>query len=316
MSSNYSPSNGLLLWGYEIYLRSISCIEQSNCIYEFNYAPFPITNYWVQPRYSYTEEFFDNQNSLLTESFTDYASNNPKHTFPISQRTTNSLGETLKTEYQYPLDLPNKPQAEKLISANRISEPLVVKSYNNGNLVSQQETVYGDFIGLTLPKFVYAKKGAYPEEKKISYDWYDNKGNLMQYTLENGIPVSIIWGYNGQYPIAKIEGVAYSQISNSFIQDLKGKSNDDNDRCTGMDEDDCAEAKFRKRLNDLRINNLFVENPAMITGYTYDPLIGVTSIIQPNGQIEYYEYDDAGRLEYIKDHNGKVIKRMEYHYKN
>jgi hypothetical protein len=43
-------------------------------------------------------------------------------------------------------------------------------------------------------------------ENKIKYDQYDAKGNLLQYTTKDGIPVSIIWGYNQTLPIAKVEG--------------------------------------------------------------------------------------------------------------
>jgi YD repeat-containing protein len=55
---------------------------------------------------------------------------------------------------------------------------------------------------------------------------------------------------------------------------------------------------------------------ALVTSYIYDPLVGVTAIIQPDGQKATYEYDDFGRLKLIKDQDGNVLKEIEYNYYN
>ncbi len=56
--------------------------------------------------------------------------------------------------------------------------------------------------------------------------------------------------------------------------------------------------------------------PPSLTTYTYDPLIGVTSITDPRGETIYYHYDNFNRLEYVKDAQGKILSENEYHYKN
>ncbi|NHQ68850.1 RHS repeat protein, partial [Elizabethkingia miricola] len=53
-----------------------------------------------------------------------------------------------------------------------------------------------------------------------------------------------------------------------------------------------------------------------ITTYTYNPLIGVTSITPPSGVREIYKYDSANRLESVKDVNGNLLKEYQYRYKN
>ncbi len=53
---------------------------------------------------------------------------------------------------------------------------------------------------------------------------------------------------------------------------------------------------------------------ATMTTYAYDPLIGMTSMTDANNITTYYEYDELGRLELIRDDNGNVIKKYKYHY--
>lgn len=222
---------------------------------------------------------------------------------PVETKFTNSLTEVLKTQYQYPQDLPLELHSSDLVAANRISQPLVVKTFNGTDPLSEQKTLYKEFTvstsplkKLILPEFIYAKKGTNTLEKKITYDSYDVRGNLTQYTLENGTPVSIIWGYNGQYPIAKVEGATYNTIL-SIALTLQGAS----------DSGTLSAASFETLRNTVG---------AIVTCYIYQPLVGLTTIIQPNGQKETYHYDASGRLEYVKDHEGNILKKIGYNYKD
>lgn len=54
---------------------------------------------------------------------------------------------------------------------------------------------------------------------------------------------------------------------------------------------------------------------AQITTYTYDVINGVTSVNDPNNFVTYYDYDLFGRLKWVKDYKGNIVKAMDYHYK-
>jgi len=83
--------------------------------------------------------------------------------------------------------------------------------------------------------------------------------------------------------------------------------NADNDRTFGSTGNEGA---LRTALNTLRSD---LSN-AMVTTFTYDPLIGTTSVTAPNGTAQYYEYDTYNRLQSIKDFEGNIVEEHDYNY--
>jgi len=55
---------------------------------------------------------------------------------------------------------------------------------------------------------------------------------------------------------------------------------------------------------------------AHMTTYTYDPLVGMSSSTDAGGHTIYYEYDDFGRLDGIKNQDKKPVQEYKYHYQN
>lgn len=53
---------------------------------------------------------------------------------------------------------------------------------------------------------------------------------------------------------------------------------------------------------------------ALMTTYTYIPLIGTSNTCDADNRVTYYFYDGLGRLRYIKDQDGNIVKTIEYHY--
>lgn len=271
---------------------------------------FMVDEYYINSQKYYLSSTISNKYDINgqnpVEIVTYYQHNSPNHLQLTSQITTTSTGGELITNYQYPPDINGNPLMQALTSQNRISTPVTTevlrKQDGSEKQISFTETRYAQdasTANLILPKYIYTKKGESVLEKKITYDSYDNKGNLLQYTLESGIPVSIIWGYNQQHPIAKIEGASYSEIE-SYVINLQNLSNN-------SDEQGLLSA-YTSLRNKLPL--------AMITTYTYLPLIGVSTITPPNGLTEYYTYDDAGRLKEIKNQDGQLLKSYEYHYRS
>ena len=216
-----------------------------------------------------------------------------------------------KVKYYYANDtqMLSEPYISSLITNNIIGKPIDIQFFRNTNKIAEIKTVYtkdATTSNLLQPKYIYAKKGNDVDatlEKKLTYDLYDSNGNSCQYTQENGIPTSIIYGYNKTKPIAKLENVNYSSIPATIIIDLQTKSN--------ADSNDSSELLLRNALDNLRTT---FPN-AIITTYTYDPLIGVTSVTDAKGDRQAYTYDSFGRLLYVNDKDGNTLTENDYHYK-
>ncbi len=259
--------------------------------------------------------FFENSDPIIAT--TNYFYDNDEHLQLTRTETTNSKGEVLKTEIAYA----HEKKDIRLIDENRILIPLNQKSYKGTTELSEQNIIYEDSNGNYLPKIIQTSKGSNSLEDKVIYHSYDSKGNPLEVSKKDGTHIVYIWGYQQTQPIAKIENATYTGVTtaiaslhedyNSLLK-IQAISNNDDDNTIG--ESNIGEGKLRKALKTLR--NASSLSNAQVTTYTYDPLIGVTSITDPRGNTIYYTYDDFNRLQSVKDHEGHILSKNEYNYKN
>ncbi|MFY7814570.1 MAG: hypothetical protein ACOVRK_05190 [Chryseobacterium taeanense] len=237
--------------------------------------------------------------------------------FNISyKKSTEPDGDITEEFITYPWGI--SLEDPRLMNAGIKDIPLKIEVKRNGNTISKAETRYEN----TAHFFATSQWSALPDNlsqyvKNISYDIYVDKGNLVQYTSFPdvggiGKSTTVIWGYNQTMPIAKIEGAKLSDIPASLITAIVNASNDDanaSETAEGVKEKTLIDA-----LNNFRNNSSLAD--FIVTGYTYDLLIGITTAISPNGMMEIYKYDASNRLEKVLDVNGNTIKEFKYNYKH
>lgn len=225
---------------------------------------------------------------------------------------TSVANETLETEYKYPSDVYASGTADYINFRDaNIYVSLRESQFKNSNKLSESFSVFAKDATtnnkLNL-KNAYAAKfpnantsianGVGQLEKKVTYDFYDTSGNVSQYTTENGMTVSLIWGYAKTAPIAKIENATLAQVASALSTST-------------------ATLQTYTEANLTVLNGLRNSLPtAMVTTYTHLPLVGVQTITDSRGNIVTFTYDSVGRLQNIKDKNGNVLTEYKYHYKN
>lgn len=216
----------------------------------------------------------------------------------------NSNGQEVVTEYIYPEDIPVPTASQQELINNKITAtPIITNYYIDSVLVESMETIFNTD---NLPeKVITYNPTLNTYEDLVFYDEYDHRGNILQFHAKNNTNTSIIWGYNFTLPVARIENISISDISQNTIDSINSY--------TFSNGDDVASdiAFLQAELNSLMNNANY-----SVSLFTYKELIGVTSITDPNGKSTYYEYDEFGRLEYVRDHEGNIITQNQYHYKN
>lgn len=220
-----------------------------------------------------------------------------------SSEQTNSKGERTVTELSYPSDYLGNGSVYNWMVQQNILSPIVATSRSkagvlNGRL-TKQVTNYSFWNNGTtaLPSTVQRSLWENAPETELTFTDYDEVGNIRQYTAKDGVVTSFVWGYNKQYPVAKIVGKTYSEALQSGI-DLAVINNSFT-----------SDAAMRQELNKLRSLG-----SALVTTYTYKPLVGVTSETDANGKTLYYEYDNFNRLSFIRDYAFNILKKFCYKY--
>ncbi|MFD0765270.1 DUF5977 domain-containing protein [Mucilaginibacter lutimaris] len=173
-------------------------------------------------------------------------------------------------------------------------------------------------------------------------------GNITEVKLKDNTPTSYQWGYNGQYPVASAKNARSVNIFFESFEEGAGSSTPDDSKTghysklsgyskalSGLDNGAYTLTYYQKvsgiwqwvstgvtvsggaytisipgQVDDVR----FAPSGAMVTSYTYDPQIGMTSSMDQNGVVTYYEYDSFQRLKTIRDKDKNILKSYCYNY--
>lgn len=188
--------------------------------------------------------------------------------------------------------------ANLLTQKNMFDEVLKVKKSVNNIVQSEQIKSYRAFNGLVLPFSIKNQNNNLELYETYRFLNYDIKGNLQEYVKGIDEYAVNLWGYNYGKVIAEIKNATYNEI----LANLP---------CTYGDLQTKSEAELISIFNNLRTA---LPN-ASITSFTYIPLVGVSTITQPNKLTTYYIYDSDNRLKYIKNHFGEYVNQYDYHYR-
>lgn len=298
-------SNGLqIIAGSQLNWNARNCGEY---VTDFvSYYPMKEAFGWAKLINTLSKDYFydssGNQSQLRNSILYTY---NPGNMQLASQKSTTSTGLIIENKYYYAInsELDYEPEITTLRNNNMVDTPLKIETFKAGNKISEQKIIYNNWGNtVLLPQFIQTSKGNNSLETRVSFNQYDEFGNPLELQQQNGTKICYIWGYHKTQLVAKLENINYSSIPSNLITSVQIASD------TG------TEASLISALTALRNDNLLAN--AMITTYTYIPLVGVSTITDPKGDKTTYNYDSLGRLVQVKDKDNNILKENEYHYKN
>ncbi len=247
--------------------------------------------YGLNPLTSVTNYFYDNPNNLQATrtEFTDSKNNVMKEISrtALEKSDINNLA-TLSADASIAIDT--------MLARNMISAAIQHDHFSNNVLLNRSLTNYKVWNANSVtPQNVQLQKTTNPLETRLQFYNYDEYGNMLEQSKADDLHEIYLWGYKSNLPVAKITNSTYAAASALISQSVLDNPTDD--------------VSFRSYLNILRSLS-----GAMVTTYTYAPLIGITSETDPAGKTTYYEYDGFNRLKNIKDYQGNIVKNFQYNY--
>lgn len=265
-----------------------------------------------------TEYFYENSaHWQLTKSITKTSNSNKtlitQHFYPADYSTINSGAIALMKGEKH-----MHAAAIETIESQEVDnvKEVIGATFTNYQIIGTDNTATPEDEQMILPSTIEAVEIASPISSftnslntgtaadgnyrpKQTLAFHSTSGNLTQVQPSNNISTTYLWGYNHMYPVAEIKNASYSQVK------------------TALGLAQTAEINLgAEGLSQTQINLLKTNLPAaMISTFTYDPLKGMTSQVDPAGVKTQFVYDQFGRLQFIKDADDNIIKHFVYHYK-
>lgn len=321
----------------------------------FDGAVYGFTSSWLYLDSVRTLQYdLDGHNPITTLKVNYY--DNPSSKLLTRTQETKSNNDTWM-KYYYAADYasisglsgPQSTILAQLVTDGQIAAPAMVQEYVGPyNLIRELRIEYKtNATGNIVQSLVNVKDRStstyYKQTENVTYDDYDN---LTSQQLLQLSPVSYLWGYNKEYPIAECKNAAANEF---FFEGFEDGSGSDAAHTGSRYRTSSYTFTFTKpnardyvysywllqsgkwvysgemaysgtptislgtatAIDDIRVYPADAE----LTTFTVSPQIGVTTVTDPKNDITYYEYDEFQRVMNIRDKDKNIVKSFDYHIK-
>lgn len=323
-------------------VTNINCIGTGDCI--LNPSNNLYTDYSVA-----AYRFLLNGSNLTADSVTTATAYEYSTTLnvPTAMTITDSKGVVERTEWDYPSASNAPPEMYDKTNANyknMVDVPVEQRKYRNGTLVERVTNTYTATTGNVF----MTKHRVYPSGGTnyfdTDYTYYANSKRLSSVLDKSGIVKSYVWDNINNNVIAEVTNATPDKIFHTSFEDQT--SNVSTDAKTGRlsytaaytvtlpsagtyvltywsksggtwtyNKSTISAATIIGGSGVLIDEVRLYPQGALMTTYTYDNGVGVTTVTDPNGRSTYYGYDKLIRLRTIQDTDRNILKQYKYNYK-
>jgi hypothetical protein len=255
-----------------------------------------------------TTNFYEDQSQPLVQN-QHFTYNNYNQITKVTTLTSDGKTKTKNTYYPLEISKGTLPSvqvkdystlATSLLNNNCLNsliaeEDFIGSKFTNG--------IYNDYTlttkGQPLLSNVFLSNTDKTFRKVYDCTKFDKAGNPLSVTGKDQLNTVYLWSYSYRYPVAEIKNASYQQVQDAlgetYINNLSSMLNPA-DADVGV-------------LNSLRTSLL----NAQITTYTFNSLVGISSITDPRGiKTSYSYYPLTGRLYLSKNNDDNILARYAY----
>lgn len=238
-----------------------------------------------------------------------------------------------------------------MVSKNIVAVNVQEEKLKDGNPVALKRTDFKEFAtNHFLPQYVHMKVGANDAELRAEFLQYDTYGNILEHKKSDDIVISYLWDMKGMYPVAEVSNALNKDIYYTSFEEGDGNSSGNDSKTgrfsktngltkslSGLTNGDYVLSYWKKtgpawvlNRNNVTITTgtytinisssdqvdevRFYPVKALMTTYTYEPHVGVTSTCSISDKVAYYEYDNFSRLSLLRDEDKNIVKKYCYNY--
>ncbi|MGK6352919.1 hypothetical protein [Parapedobacter sp. DT-150] len=241
---DYATVNDTIIHAIKPYLRSHVLYDLSLPMQEtYDYEHYMIRKEWKYLR-SIREVKYEGTDSVSSLTRYHYDTGGDRNL--LFEFYANSRGENHTTRYKYPQNY-TSTVASTFLAAHVLS-PVIEKQVWKKNSTTDSILVSGEITqfdagfrpskiyrldvpsGLAALNSQTTSGGKFTTllsdtryAERINFG-YNGDGNLITQTLTNALPISYLWSYNGQYPVAEVKSAAQADIAYAGFE-AEGKGN-------------------------------------------------------------------------------------------
>jgi YD repeat-containing protein len=278
---------------------------------DYCYEPYCLTSQFMAPDSSISYLYTPNGTQVEKTAYTYYGNLQ----YPVIKEEKRSLNNNTYSlsDYRYSFNavadflLPMSPTDTTimhiLLTRNFLRPIETTTRKLQGTTTSFVEGMhygFGTFNGSSYYTNLARHYTTLSDYTDMNYIAYDSMGNLTEESKTGDVHTVWIWGYNHTLPVAKVIGSTYT-TANGYLtyNNVQNPSSD---------------AVLRTEIAKIRSG--LASGPQQVLTFSWSPLFGMTSQVDPAGTVTYYEYDNHGRLLNIRDQNNNIVKRFTYTLNN
>lgn len=238
-------------------------------------------------------------------SSTRYEYSDPSSIYPTRIIESESKNKRVKqtTTLTYPKDYKNIYPYTDMVARNILSQAVKKEYVRNNSYIGIETPFIKSSDDIYRPGKLIVRRTPTGEGDTRATYLYDTHGKIRQETRDDKENIVYLYGYQNHYIIAKIENATFAEVAAKLGYETIEK----------IASNRIFNSSDLKQINDLR----YSLPASRLTTYTYQPLVGITSITDPLGLTTFYNYDSLGRLvkSYVINNNQtELITSQDYHY--